>query len=63
MRRCVCRDAALGPWVAGALYDRTGTSIPAFYLGIAASVVSAVAIWLAAPRRVRAVAGRIPPGV
>jgi MFS family permease len=51
--------AALGPWVAGALYDRTGSYAAAFYLGIAASVVSAVAIWLAAPRRVRAVAGRI----
>ena len=52
--------AALGPWVAGALYDRTGSYVPAFYLGIAASVVSAVAIWLASPRRVRAVAGRTP---
>jgi MFS family permease len=52
--------AALGPWVAGALYDRTGTYVTAFYLGIAASVASAVAIWLAAPRNVRAVAGKTP---
>jgi MFS family permease len=53
--------AALGPWVAGALYDRSGTYVTAFYCGIAASVISAIAIWLAAPGRVRAVAGRIPP--
>jgi MFS family permease len=52
--------AALGPWVAGALYDRTGSYTSAFYLGIGASVVSAVAMWLAAPRKVRAVAGRVP---
>jgi MFS family permease len=52
--------AALGPWAAGALYDQCGSYVPAFCLGIAASVVSAVAIWLAAPRKVRAVAGRVP---
>jgi MFS family permease len=55
--------AALGPWTAGALYDRTGTYTAAFCCAIAASVVSAAAIWLAAPRRVRAVAGRIRTGV
>jgi MFS family permease len=52
--------AALGPWVAGALYDRTGSYVTAFCLGIAASTVSAVAIWLASPRKVRAVAGKTP---
>jgi MFS family permease len=51
--------AALGPWVTGWLYDVTGSYAPAFCLAIACSLVSAVAIWLAAPRRVRAVAGRI----
>ncbi|HXH81738.1 MAG TPA: MFS transporter, partial [Candidatus Tectomicrobia bacterium] len=53
--------AALGPWVAGALHDRTGSYAPAFWIAIACSVASAVAMWLAAPRRVRAVAGRIRP--
>ncbi len=52
--------AALGPWVAGALYDRTGSCVAAFYVAIAASIISAVAMWLAAPRKVRAVAGRVP---
>jgi len=51
---------AAGPWVAGALYDATGSYAPAFWLAIGASVLSAVAIWLAAPRQIRAVAGRVP---
>ena len=51
-----------GPWVAGALYDRTGSYVLAFWLAIACSVVSAVAIWLAAPGKVRAVAGRTASG-
>ena len=42
----------------GLLYDRTGNYVVAFWVAIAASVVSAVAMWLAAPRKVRAVAGR-----
>ena len=52
--------AALGPWVTGALHDYTGSYVLAFQLGIAASVISAIAVWLAAPRKVRAVAGRTP---
>ena len=51
--------AAFGPWVAGAIYDRAGSYAPAWLLAIAACVVSIVSIWLAAPRRVRAVAGRV----
>jgi nitrate/nitrite transporter NarK len=49
-----------GPWVAGWLHDRTGDYVLAFQVGIAACVISAVVIWLAAPRKVRVVAGRIP---
>jgi MFS family permease len=51
--------AAAGPWIAGVIYDHTGSYVAAFWLAIGASVVSIAAIWLAAPRRVRAVAGRI----
>jgi MFS family permease len=50
---------AAGPWVAGALYDATGSYAPAFWLAIGASVLSAFSVWRAAPRRVRAVAGRV----
>lgn len=54
---------AAGPWVTGVMYDRLGTYLPAFSLSIVLSVVSAIAIWLAAPRQIRSVAGRvrIPP--
>jgi MFS family permease len=49
---------AAGPWVAGALHDATGSYAVAFWMAIGATVVSAAAIWVAAPRKVRAVAGR-----
>jgi MFS family permease len=51
---------AAGPWVTGALYDATGSYTVAFWICIACSALSAIAIWRAAPRRVRAVAGRVP---
>ena len=50
---------AAGPWVTGILHDIYGDYTLAFVLGIALSALSAIAIWLAAPRHVRAVAGRI----
>ena len=50
---------AAGPWVAGAIYDATGSYRLAFLLAIACCVVSAAAIWIAAPRKVRLVPGRI----
>jgi cyanate permease len=52
--------AGTGPWVTGVLYDRTGSYVLAFWLAIAFSAASVVCVWLAAPRKVRAVAGRIP---
>ncbi len=51
---------AAGPFVAGAMYDRLGSYDQAFWLCIALTFVSSAAIWLAAPGKVRAVAGRIP---
>lgn len=50
---------AAGPWVTGALHDATGSYTLAFSIAIGCSVISALAIWLAAPRKVRAVAGRV----
>jgi len=50
---------ATGPWVTGALHDVTGSYTLAFWIAVGCSVVSAVMIWLAAPRQVRAVAGRV----
>ena len=50
---------AAGPWVAGVLYDSTGSYSAAFWIAAACSVISMLAIWLAAPGRVRAVAGRV----
>jgi MFS family permease len=51
---------AAGPWVSGLIHDATGSYRLAFLLAIGCCVVSAVAIWLAGPRQVRLVPGRIP---
>jgi cyanate permease len=50
---------AAGPWVTGLLHDATRSYTAAFWLAVVASALSAVAIWLAGPRHVRAVAGRV----
>lgn len=50
---------ALGPWLTGALYDALGSYTIAFWIGVGLSGLSTVAIWRAAPRKVRAVAGRV----
>ena len=50
---------AVGPWLTGALYDATGSYTAAFWIAIAGCALSTVAIWRAAPRRVRVVAGQI----
>jgi MFS family permease len=49
---------ALGPWATGALYDAQGSYAVAFWICVGLSGLSAVAIWRAAPRKVRAVAGQ-----
>jgi len=51
---------AVGPWLTGALHDTTGSYTLAFWIAIGCSTLSAGTIWLAAPRKVRAVAGRVP---
>jgi cyanate permease len=50
---------AAGPWLMGALHDATGSYASAFWVSIGFCVLSAFAIWRAAPGKVRAVAGRV----
>ncbi|QCI68005.1 MFS transporter [Phreatobacter stygius] len=51
---------AAGPWLTGVLHDVFGNYTLAFLIGIGLSALSAAAIWMAAPRKVRAVAGQMP---
>ncbi len=50
---------AVGPWLTGALHDATGSYRMAFWIALASSLLSAIAVWFAAPRKVRLVAGRV----
>jgi MFS family permease len=50
---------AVGPWLTGLVHDLTGSYAAAFWLAIAGCALSIVAIWVAAPRKVRVVAGRV----
>ncbi len=50
---------AAGPFVTGALHDKTGNYTLAFAIGIGMSALSALAVWFASPGKVRAVAGRL----
>ena len=51
-----------GPWATGLLYDLSGSYTMAFAIGIAVSMLSAIAIWQASPGKVRAVAGQDAQG-
>jgi len=53
---------AAGPWATGVLHDFTGSYTIAFAVGIAVSLLSAIAIWQASPGEVRAVAGKMAQG-
>ena len=50
---------AAGPWITGVIHDHTASYAIAFWIGIVISTVSIIAIWMAGPRQIRAVAGRI----
>ena len=39
-----------GPWVAGRIYDATGTYAPAFVTALVATAISTAAMWIVAPR-------------
>jgi MFS family permease len=47
-----------GPWVTGALHDALGSYTLAFWIGAGLSLLSTLAVWRAAPRKVRVVAGQ-----
>ena len=49
---------AVGPYVTGALHDGFGSYTLAFAIAVDLSGFAALAIWHAAPRKVRTVAGR-----
>jgi MFS family permease len=49
---------AAGPWIAGAVHDASGSYRLAFLLIIGCCIASAIAIWMAGPRKVRLVPGR-----
>jgi MFS family permease len=50
---------AAGPWLTGAIHDGTNSYTLAFWIGLGICALSIVSIWMAAPRKVRAVAGQI----
>jgi MFS family permease len=50
---------AAGPWIAGIIHDLTGSYRLAFWLTFACCCVSAGAIWIASPRKVCLVPGRV----
>jgi len=50
---------AAGPWMTGLIHDMTGSYKLAFAVAIACCAISAAAIWMAAPRKVRPVPRRM----
>ena len=53
---------AISPWLAGLLYDRTGSYVPSFYLLIGSLLACGVMMWLLAPRKLRPVQPGAPGG-
>ncbi len=54
----------IGPWLGGAIFEAGGSYTPAFIIAAAMFVIACLSLWIAAPRRVRPVAGkaRAAPG-
>lgn len=53
---------AISPWLAGLLYDRTGSYVPSFYLLIGSLLACGVMMWLLAPRKLMPVQPKAPGG-
>lgn len=47
-----------GPWLGGFIFEGCGSYLPAFIVSAATFVIACISLWIAAPRRVRLVAGR-----
>lgn len=54
---------AIGPWLGGYIFDVMNSYTLAFRIVIVTLGLSCVFLWLAAPRRVRLVAGKVPKAV
>ncbi len=52
--------SALGSWLAGYIFDVTGSYLPAFGCGVAGALLSIATMWAIAPRLIRRVPGRCP---
>ena len=50
--------AALGPWATGVFFDTWGNYDIAFVIAMTFCMVSIVAMWMAAPRKIILVAGQ-----
>ena len=51
---------AFGAWLGGFIFDLTGSYNLAFTMSILAAGLACLSIWVASPRRIRVVAGRMP---
>jgi len=49
---------AIGPWLGGFIFEVGGSYLPAFIIAAAMFIAACISLWVAAPRRVRLVAGR-----
>ena len=54
----ICLGIASGPWVAGQIFDLTGSYAMALWIGLAMAVVSPGLLWVVAPRRPNPPPGR-----
>jgi MFS family permease len=52
---------AFGTWFCGFLHDRMGSYIPFFIIAIACALFACFSIWIAAPRKIKAVPGKKAP--
>ncbi len=54
----ICLGLALGPWLAGRIFDLTGSYGTALWLGLGMAVIAPALLWIVAPRRPNPVPAR-----